>query len=179
MRALSKEELDQLIIRGKNLSESKGRALFKWFEKEQPDLFDFIFGEPRYAIRKENLDLSHLYVNLCFDVVYVYKNAFGKPLRTKRRDKWVDDSLVLIDAEFKALLDDCPMEAPLRKRLQDRLATRTLEGGIQTEFLRYFEDEVADYASLNEERLSAVNSTLNFLFVFLRLMDELYNRKKK
>jgi hypothetical protein len=179
MRALSKEELEHLVIRGKNLSESQGRALFKWFEKEQPDLFDFIFGDPRYAIREENFDMSHLYVNLCFDVVYVYKTAFGKPLKTKRRDKWVDHALVLIDAEFKALSDDCPMEEALKKRLQDRLARRTLEGGIQTEFLRYFEDEVADYASLNEERQSAVNSTLNFLFIFLRLMDELYSRKKK
>lgn len=179
MRVLSKEEIESLITRGRKLSEKEGIALLDEFEKKQPDLYEFMYGEPREAIAEDNVDMADLYPDLCMDILCVYREAFGKPPKTKRGAKWFDDALVLIDAELKAMLDDSDMEAPFRRRLQDRLVRRSLDGGIQMELLSYLENKVANYASLSEDRRAAINSTRNFLFVFLRLMDELYNRKKK
>jgi hypothetical protein len=179
MRVLSKEEIDSLIDRGRKLSVKAGTALLDEFERKQPDLYEFMYGEPREAIADDNADMADLYPDLCMDILYVYREAFGKPPKTERGAKWFDDALAIIDAELKAMLDDSDMEAQFRRRLQNRLVRRSLEGGIQMELLSYLENKVANYAALKEEeRRSAINSTRNFLFVFLRLMDELYSRKK-
>jgi hypothetical protein len=54
-----------------------------------------------------------------------------------------------------------------------------VDSGFQVEAMRYLEDEVKKYASFKPERSKAIRLTYSFPFVFVRLMDDLYSKKRK
>jgi hypothetical protein len=54
--------------------------------------------------------MAGLYFELCFDIVWIYRKAFGKPPGPCGGQQWVLDSLALLDAELKSLSDDVPMD---------------------------------------------------------------------
>lgn len=178
MRLLSKSEIDALIFRSTTLTDREITAIFDLFQKEQPDLYECIYGEPSDDIAEINQDMSNLYLDLCFDIVFIYREAFGKPPKTKRGDKWATDALTLLEPELQSMLDAFDMAEPFRKRLQERFISRTLEFGFQYNLVGYVEDRLNAFASKGRGRTSAISRTRCLILVFMRLMDELYNRKK-
>lgn len=122
--------------------------------------------------------MAGLYLELCFDIVWTYRKAFGKPPRPFGGQQWVLDSLTLLDAELKSLSDDVPMDEVFRSTLQQRLIQRSIESGIQIELIQYLEREVQNYASFKKQRRGAIEITRSCLFVVVRLMDDLYSKKE-
>jgi hypothetical protein len=123
--------------------------------------------------------MANIYLDLCFEILFVYTQSFGKPPKSKRGPKWLGDAFHLIHSELQALFPEILMEEQLRKRLTDRFINRFLEAGVQMELLSYLQDTLEHFTSLNQEREPAFNTTNSCLFIFLRLMDEIYGRKKK
>jgi hypothetical protein len=179
MRLLSKEEIRRMLALGKMLPESDGTAILDEFEEVQPDIYQAIFGELSSAIEEDNKDMANLFLDLCFDIIWVYRKSFGKPPMASKGDDWVPNTLVLLDAELKSLLDDTPMHGKLKAHLQKRFIRRCVETGIQTELLEILTEEVMKYAAFKKNRRRAIPSTSSFLFVIVRLMDELYSRKEQ
>jgi hypothetical protein len=70
------------------------------------------------------------------------------------------------------------MDEAFRTNLQKRFIDRFVAAGVQIELLQYLDSEVRKYASFKEERSVAIDLTNIFLFMVVRLMDELYNKKK-
>jgi len=179
MRLLSREEIDRMLVQGKMLPEKDCIAILDEFEDVQADIYQAIFGELSSAIEEDNKDMANLFLDLCFDIIWVYRKSFGKPPMTPKGDDWVPNTLTLLDAELKALLDDTPMHWKLKAHLQKRFIRRCVETGIQTELLDILTEEVTKYAAFKKKRRRAIPSTYCFLFVILRLMDELYSRKEQ
>ena len=175
MRALSRIEVIELIQEGKQLSEKKGTAVLDHFERNQPQMYRAIFGEFSDEIAKENFDMANLFLDLCFDIIFVYKRAFGDTSAKSRDKSWFVSKLALLDAELKSLNNEETMSSKFRKRLSDRFVERSVEAGVHLEFLAYLNEQVQKYASFKPDRKKAVHITNNLLFVIVRLMDDIYS----
>lgn len=174
MRALSKSEIVSIIQEGKRLSEQEGTVILDEFEKNQPHLYQAIFGPLSGGIAEDSLDMAHLFLALCLDIIFVYKKAFGNPSVKERDEQWLINKTKLLDAELKSLTKDIPMNAKFRNRLSDRLVERSIEAGVQMELLQYLDEQVKNYASFKHSRQKGVQITNNLLFVVVRLMDDIY-----
>jgi hypothetical protein len=164
-------------MQGRMLSEGDITSMLDEFQEEQPEIYQAIFGELSDAIVEENRDMASLFLDLCCDIVWIYRKAFGKPPKAGRGEQRVLDSLSLLDTELKSLFDDISMNDKLRLRLQERFVKRSLESGVQMDLLEILDTEVKKYASFKKERQAAIPLTNNLLFVIVRLMDDLYGKK--
>jgi len=178
MRDLSKTEVEKMLVRGRALSEDVITALLDEFQKEQPEIYEAIFGEFSDAIAEDSQDMSNLFVDICCDIIWIYREAFGKPPINPNAEQWICDSVTLLDAELKALSDEFPMNGVFRFKLRERFERRSIMSGVQMNLLNILHDEVEKYASFKRERQRAIGPTFCFLFVIVRLMNELYNQKE-
>ena len=165
-------------MKGRMLSSQEVTKILDEIQKNQPDIYATIYEEPSDGIAEENVDMARLYLDLCFDTIWIYRDAFGKPPKDSSRKNIVKNSLVLLNAELIAFLNVTQMDESFRLNLEKRFFNRMVESGFQIEIMRYLEDEVKKYASFKPERSKAIILTYSFLFVFVRLMDDLYSKKK-
>jgi hypothetical protein len=177
MRILDTNEVEDIISRGTRLPDSKLDAILDELEKDHPGVYRVIYGEPSDAIAIVNKDMADLYLNLSFDVVWVFKEQFGKPPEVHDEERWVLTKLSLIDAELKSITKQVPMNDRIRRNLQERFVKNSFESKIQLGLLRYLENEVMKYVSFDRKRAAASQLTTNLLFVLVRLMGDLYNLK--
>jgi len=173
MRALSKKEINRILAKGRILPEQEVAAILDEFQEKQPEIYQAIYGEPSDAIAEDNSEMADIYLELCFYVIWIYR----KPPVVPDREQLVLNSLSLLDLELKSLCDDMQMDEAFRTNLQKRFIDRSVEAGVQIELLQYLDGEVRKYASFKEERSAAIDLTNSFLFIVVRLMDDMYNRK--
>ena len=178
MRALSKKEIDRILAKGRMLLDQEITAILDEFQKKQPEIYQAIYGEPSDAIAEQNPEMANIYLELCFDVIWIYRSAFGKPPMVPDREQLVLNSLSLLDLELKSLSDEVLMDDAFRTNLQKRFIDRFVAAGEQIELLQYLDSEVRKYASFKRERSVAIDLTNIFLFMVVRLMDDMYNKKK-
>ena len=88
------------------------------------------------------------------------------------------NALSLLDLELKSLSDEVLMDEAFRTNLQKRFIDRFIAAGEQIELLQYLDGEVRKYASFKRERSTVIDATNNLLFMVVRLMDDMYNKKK-
>ncbi len=175
MRILKKSEVEDIISRSKKVPEYKITAILDELEKKHPEIYRIIYGEPSDAVATINKDMANLYLDLSFDVVWVFREAFGKLPKVNNKEQCVLSKASLLDAELKSLTKEIPMDDNFRGNLQERFVKRSFESKIQMELLQYLEDEVMKYASFDKKRAAAVKLTTNLLFVLVRVMGDLYN----
>jgi hypothetical protein len=178
MGSLSKREIDRIVAWGQMLSDPEITTILDEFQEEQPEIYRAIYGELSDAIAEENPEMAKLFLELCFDIIWIYRKAFGKPPIAPVGEEWTLDSLTLLNSELQSLSDDVPMDKAFRSRLQQRFVQRSIESGLQTELLQYLDKETRKYASFKRKRRAAIEITNNFLFLVVRLMDDQYSRNK-
>ena len=177
MRILNQGEVEDIISRGNTVPEYELTAILDELEEEHPGVYRVIYGEPSDAIATVNRDMANLYLDLAFDIVWVFKEAFGKLPAVKNEEKWVMRKLSLIDAELKSLTKEVPMNHKFRKNLQERFIKSSFKSKIQLALLQYLDNEVTKYASFDKKRATASRLTNNLLFVLVRLMGDLYSMR--
>ena len=176
LRTLSKNEINQILLQGRDLSEGEVTSILDEFETQQPEIYQAIFAELSDGIAEVNQEMANLFLDLCFDIIWLYRKAFGKPPAINKREEWLTNSLSLLDAELKSLCEYRPMHDSIRTNLQRRFVKRSRASGVQMSLLEHLDREVEKYASFKKERQSAIQVTNNLLFVIVRLMDELYTK---
>jgi len=140
MRLLSKNEIENIIQRGRELSDEEVTSILDEFEKNQPKLYQGIYGSLSDSVAKENEDMSNLFVDLCFDIILVYKESFGAAPFDTKSNEWFTNKVDLLDTELRCLDKDLPISDNVRKRLNDRFVERSVKGGIQLNSLKYIGD---------------------------------------
>jgi hypothetical protein len=175
MRVLEQREIESIIARGKNAPEFEITAILDELEKVHPGVYRMIYGEPSDVIASINKDMSNLYLDISFDVIWVFRKGFGRPPEVVNDEKWTAERLTLIDAELKSLVKEIPMSDKFRRSLQERFVKSSFESKIQLELLKYIDGQVEHYASFDEARAAASQITNNLLFVLVRLVGDLYN----
>lgn len=54
------------------------------------------------VIAEQDKDMSHLFMDLCFDVICVFENAFGPlPSQSDMDINWLEKQAVLLDTEYR------------------------------------------------------------------------------
>ena len=175
MRTLSKSEIAGYVQEGRQLSEREGTAILDQFERNQPQMYQAIFGELSDGIAQENLDMANLFLDLCFDIILVYKLAFGNTPAISKDEDWFYRKAALLDAELKSLNNEESMSSKFKQRLSNRFVERSVEAGIQLQLLQHLDEQVRNYASFNNSRKESIHLTNNLLFVVVRLMDDIYS----
>jgi len=173
----TQNQLEEIMSMGKVLPDDKIKEILDELQNKQPSLYRFIYGEPSDTINVLNHDMANLYLDLSFDVVWFFRNKFGKPPIVKDHEAWTIKKIALLDAELKSLTNEIPMDDKFRSSLQARLVKRSLESSIQMQLLQYIENQVEHYASFNRKREKAIQLTRNLLFVLVRLLGDLYTLK--
>ena len=177
MKNLSEAELASIIQQGNELSENKVTAILDHFKKNQPEIYQAIYGIFSDAIAEVNLEMAHLFIDLCFDIIWMYRMAFGNPPVNAPGMDWLNNKLSLLDVEMKSINEEESMNGKFRKHLQNRFVNRSIEAGIQLELLKYLEEKLQNYASFQEDRQKVTLLTSNLIFVIVRLMSDLYSEK--
>jgi len=152
MRPLSKKKINRMLL------EREITAILDEFQEKQPEIYQAIYGEPSDAIAEENPEMASMYLEWCFDVIWIYRSAFGKPPVVPDRKQLVLNALSLLDLELKSLCDDVQMDEAFRTNLQKRFIDRSVEAGVQIELLQYLVGEVKKYASSKEEWIAMINA---------------------
>lgn len=175
MKILSESEINYFRFQINELPETEIIAVLDEFEKQQPEIYKAVFGSFPDAIAEKNHDMANLFLDLCFDIIWIYRKAFGKLPALPNRRMWSANSLRLLDAELNALSEDVQMDDAMRAKIQGRFVDRSLELGVQTGLLSYINEEVKKYASFDKGRIKAIPITNKLLFALIRLLDELYS----
>lgn len=178
MRIFEKSEVEDILSRLEKTPEYKITAILDELENEHPGVYRVIYGEPSDAIASINNDMANLYLDLSFDVVWVFREAFGKPPEVINEERWVLSELSLLDAELKSLaIVEAPMSDNFGRNLQECFVKKSFASEMQLELLQYLGNEVTKYVSFDIKRAPARQLTTNLLFVFVRLLGDLYGLK--
>ena len=70
-------------MKGRMLSSQEVTEILDEFQRNQPDLYAVIYGELSDGLTKENTDMANLYLDLCFDVIWIYRCYFSHSMDRK------------------------------------------------------------------------------------------------
>ncbi len=174
MKPVTRQDVDDIVQWGRSLSEEQGSRLLDHFEKHQNQLYNAIYGELSDAIAEDNVDMSNLFMDLCFDIVLVYQRILGDAPQEPEDNQWLESKMALLDAELKSLSPQSTMDSKLTSTLNERFVACCKEAGTPMALLDYLDEQVRHYASFHPARVPAIALTNNLLFVIVRLMDSLY-----
>jgi hypothetical protein len=176
MHELTDRELYQALEYAKSMDESAGRKILEQFQIDQTALAQTIFGIFPAVIAEQNQDMANLFMDLCFDVICVYSQAFGLLPSQKEMDlDWLEKQAMLLDAELQSLMTDKDMDEKIREKLQDRLRQRSLDETGQMGLVNFMNAAIDDFASENPVRVPAIKTTQTMIFVVIRLFNNLYS----
>jgi hypothetical protein len=179
MHELTERELYQALEYAKSMDESAGRKIMEQFGLDQTALAQTIFCMFPMVIAEQNQDMANLFMDLCFDVICVYRKAFGPLPSQKDMDlDWLEKQAMLLDAELQSLMADRHMDEKIREKLQDRLRQRSLDETGQMGLVNFMNAAIDDFASENPVRVPAIMTTQTMIFVVIRLFNNLYSHAK-
>jgi len=175
MKVLELAEVEDIVAMAKGVPESQLIAILDKWEEKHPEVYRIIYGEPSDAIANVNKDMANLYLDLSFDVLWVFGQRFGEAPEIDDEDRWVSSRLSLIDMELKSITKEFPMDSKIRGNLQERFVKSSLESSMQLGLLEYLGGRVMNYVSFDHKRAAASQLTNNLLFVLVRLVGDLYH----
>lgn len=180
MYELSERELSESIHYAKSIDEETGAKIIEQFELEQTALAETIFGIFPAFLAEENLEMSYLLMDLCFDVLCVFQKAFGSlPSQSDIDYDWLEKQAVLLNTEFQSLVKDRHMDEKIRSKLQDRFVKRSLEDTVQMGLVNFMNAAIDDFASESASRVPAIRITQTMIFIVIRLFCNLYSNVNK
>lgn len=175
MRTLSSTEINDALQIIKTFSDSKLNELLDQFENEFPEIYYSIYGELSDRIGIYNLSMGDLFLDLCFDIFYIYSHYFGTPPKISNIKEWMDSKLRLINAELQSTSEEFEMEDKFREKLQNKFVDRVKKINLQMQLLAHMNNAVEKYVVFDRNRNAALPITENFLYVVVRLFDEIYH----
>lgn len=180
MHELSGQELYHALEYAKSIDEETGMKVMQRFQLEQTAMAETIFGIFPFVIAEQNQDMSHLFMDLCFDVICVFEKAFGPlPSQNDMDLDWLEKQAVLLDAELQSLIKERDMDEKIRSKLQDRFVKRAIEDMPQMGLVNFMNAAIDDFASECPSRVPAIKTTQTMIFIVIRLFGNLYSHANK
>ena len=111
-------------------------------------LFDIISKCARHAIAEDGEEMPYLFMDLCFDVLCIYQNAFGHyPSQNDMDFEKLEKQVVLLDTELQSLIKDKHMNGKIRSKPQDLFMSRVIKVGPQMGLVNFMNVAIDDFAS--------------------------------
>jgi hypothetical protein len=180
MHELNERELFEAIHYAKSIDEETGAKIIEQFQLEQSALAETVFSIFPAFVAEQNQEMAYLFMDLCFDVLSVFQQAFGPlPSQSEMDVDWLESQAALLDAELQALMTDRPMDEKIRSKLQDRFVKRSLEETAQTGLVNFMNAAIEDFASEDISRAPAIKITQTMIFIVIRLFSNLYSHANR
>lgn len=180
MHELSERELYQALEYAKSIDDVAGRKIIEQFQIDQPALAETVFYIFPALVSEVNLDMSHLFMDLCFDVICVFQKAFGPlPSQNDMDYGWLEKQAILLNNDLQPLISDRPIDEKTRSKIEDHLLQRSLDETVQMGLVNFMNAAIDDYASENTARVPAIKTTQTMIFIVVRLFCNLYSHLAK
>ncbi len=180
MQALTDRELYQALEYAKSIDETTGRKIMADFQTDQTMLAQMLFGIFPGIIAEQNQDMAYLFMDLCFDLLCVFQNAFGPlPAQNELDIDWLQKQAMLLDTELQAVKKNQDMDEKIRNSLQERMISRTHDETPQSGLIAFMNAAVDDFASEKPSRVPAAQITQALILVAIRLFNNLYTHARK
>ncbi|NOS89349.1 MAG: hypothetical protein HOP34_12595 [Methylococcaceae bacterium] len=173
MHELTERELYHALEYAKSQDEDSGRHILAQFELDQPLLFQTLFGLLPSVIAEHNQELGQFFMDLCFEVICVYQNAFGLTPKLADDPDWMARQAILLAPEFQALLQCHTLPVDDRKALVVDFIKRN-GPQRQRRLIAFFNEAIDEFASYNISRVGAIATTQAVMLVVVSLFDGLY-----
>ena len=180
MHELNERELFEAMHYAKSIDEETGASIIERFQIDRTALSQTILGIFPNIIAEENVEMSYLFLDLCFDILCVFQHAFGPlPSQNDMDADWVEKQALLLNVELQSLIDDQQMDPKIRSKLQERFVKRSLEETAQKRLVIFMNLAIDDFASEDTARGSAIMITQTMIFIVIRLFSNLYGAANK
>lgn len=180
MHELSERELFEAIHYAKSIDEETGAKIIGQFQLKQTALEQAVFGIFPGIIAEEDPEMSYLFMDLCFDVLCVFQNAFGPlPSQNDMDYDWLEKQTLLLNAELQSLAKERHMDEKIRSKLQDRFVNRSLEETTQMGLINFMNAAIDSFALESSSRAPATKITQILIFIVVRLFSNLYSYSNK
>lgn len=182
LHELVERELYEALEYARSIDEETGKRILIQFEIDQPMFAQTLFNvfptvidnqsnEPKYQ------NLAQHFADLCFDVLCVYQQAFGKMPRTFDEDStWMESQAMLLDKELTPLLTSNHVNEKVAKKMREDFFKPKEGEFIQTGLVEFMNMAVDHFAEESGEdyHASLLDLTKTMLFVVVRLFNNLY-----
>lgn len=174
MHELIEGELYQALEYAKSIDQHQGQRIIIQFEIDQPLLSQTIFNAFPSMIAEHNEELSHYFMDWCFEIICVYQKAFGNTPRFQDNPTWMEKQALVFDEILQPMSGKRRIDAKLSKSLKQRFY-QAKEGEIlQNGLVQFLNDSVDHEAEGNNYSKVAIELTKAMLFVTVRLFNNLY-----
>lgn len=144
MKKLADQELYEAIEYARNINEEDGQKILNDFHRKQQIVADTIFNIFPALIAEINIDMSNVFMELCFDAICVYQYSFGKaPEQTKG---WLEAQMTMLELELKALDSSQSMHDKFRSNLVNNMVEKTRNGLIQIKLFDVMKESIDGFS---------------------------------
>lgn len=157
MRILSRPAVFNAIQQAKSLTEEQANAFLSQFYQNNPAIGQtFLSGFPM-VIEPQSEQMSHVFMDTCFDIIYVYAQILGELPANAVSPQWLQHKM-------KTLENDSKTQPPA-----------DIKNNAQTELLEYIDLVIDDAADKSKVGQAVAALTCNLLFLVTRLFDSIYD----
>ena len=176
MHELNAQELFLALQYAKSLDEETGKKMMIEFEIDQPLLFQTVFNTFASIIATRHQDMSHLFMDLCFDVLCVYRHTFGAMPKFSQDPTWMESQVMLIDKELKPLMKDGKINEKNDERMKQLFFSPREGETMQYGLLEFMHQAINQFVEENVCDNATAELTNAMLFVVVRLFNNLYTQ---
>jgi hypothetical protein len=174
MHELIEGELYQALEYAKSIDQHQGQRIIIQFEIDQPLFSQTIFNAFPSMIAQHSEELSHYFMDLCFEIICVYQKAFGAMPRFKDDPTWMERQAVSLDDIIQPMSGQKRIGTKLSKQIKDRFYQAKEGEIIQSSLVQFLNDSVDNDAEGNNYSKTAIDLTKAMLFLTVRLFSNLY-----
>jgi hypothetical protein len=157
MRILSRPAVFNAIQRAKSLTEEQANAFLSEFYQNNPAIGQtFLSGFPM-VIEPQSEKMSHVFMDTCFDIIYVYAQVLGELPANVVSSQWLQHKMKALENEAKTKSQD------------------DIRNNAQIELLEYIDLVIDDALDKSKAGQGVGSLTSNLLFLVTRLFDNIYD----
>ncbi|SJM92032.1 conserved hypothetical protein [Crenothrix polyspora] len=175
MHELIEGELYQALEYAKSIDQHQGQRIIIQFEIDQPLLSQTIFNAFPSMIAEHSEELSHFFMDLCFELICVYQKAFGSTPRFKDDPTWMERQALSFDEILQPMAGKKRIDAKQSNKMKQRFYQPKEGEIIQNGLVQFLNDSIDDDAEGNSYSKPAIELTKAMLFVTVRLFNNLYS----
>lgn len=165
MREFTDQELYLGLEHAKTLDENTGRVILEKFQHEQPVLAQTLFGVFTSVIAEQDQGLSHLFMDLCFDMLCTFQHVSGSlPTQQALGLAWLQEKAADVDAELKAMMSG-----------KSSPSGSMFDSNQQKGLVGFMHDCIHQYVAEKPASDEAVRTIKTLLFVSVQLFCSLHD----
>jgi len=177
MHELSNQELYQALHYAKSLDQEAGQRILIQFQIDQPQFFQTLFNTFAEIISAQDVELSHLYMDLCFDVVCIYQKNFGSIPKFKDDPVWMERQVESLTKLIKPFANNKNLSEKQIHRLKDDFWQPEAGELAQTVLVSFLHTAIDEHAKAHKSDTAAVELTKAMAFMTVKLFTALYASK--